>query len=374
MTVKLIETSKGVAPADSAKGIYDVTLITAGQGSSGYYSEDVLEANAGVFKAGMPSFFNHLSEGQEPHERDVTKLAGKLVEDARWVKEESALKARVQFRKEHLEFIDTFKDVIGMSIFASGTASEGEVDGRKTYIVESFEESPYNSVDVVVAAGRGGKINHMVESYIAQEATANDRARQLRDLVSKNDSDNEWSYIEDYDDSVVWYSKNGATYQQSYSTIDDVANELVGEAVKVNAKTVYVPAIENSRTERAEAEDEGFHMDKDVAEAFEGLKETLVALANRIPEPVEPQTSEVDIASVVESAVEAGLSKTARTRVVEAVRAGADSESAIAAEKALRDEYEAEFKARESAGGGEGHVQTEGAKPVSANDLPWLQA
>jgi len=80
-----------------------------------------------------------------------------------------------------------------------------------------------------------------------------------------------------------------------------------------------------------------------VAEAFAAkIAPTLTALTEAVKPTITADVTldedKVDGAAVVEAAVEAGLSKTARTRVVAAVNAGETVEKAIEAEKALRDE------------------------------------
>ena len=95
---------------------------------------------------------------------------------------------------------------------------------------------------------------------------------------------------------------------------------------------------ETSGTKVSESQERKSMTEEDIKAIVAGVVEALT------PEkPVEDE--HVDEAAVVESAVEAGLSKTARTRVIEAVRGGKDHEKAIADEKALRDEYLAEAKA-----------------------------
>lgn len=68
-------------------------------------------------------------------------------------------------------------------------------------------------------------------------------------------------------------------------------------------------------------------------------KELVEALA-----PAEEEKPETDFAAVTEAALEAGLTKRARNKVVEAVKAGADFKEAIAEEKAYHDEIQESLK------------------------------
>lgn len=81
--------------------------------------------------------------------------------------------------------------------------------------------------------------------------------------------------------------------------------------------------------------------------SFDGLAE---ALKPAVVEPVEDNSDEdtVDRAAIVEAAVEAGLSKTARARVLVAVEGGETLEEALASEKTLRDEILAEAKTEDA--------------------------
>lgn len=88
---------------------------------------------------------------------------------------------------------------------------------------------------------------------------------------------------------------------------------------------------------------------EDIKSVAEAVATALEPTLTKITEALKPATpvapdadadaaAEIDRADVVEAAVEAGLSKTARTRVLEAVKNGATPEDAIAAEKDLREE------------------------------------
>lgn len=79
-----------------------------------------------------------------------------------------------------------------------------------------------------------------------------------------------------------------------------------------------------------------------ITPAITELKESLA------PKQDEPKTDEVDLSTVTESALEAGLSKTARARVVQSVKEGVKAEDAIATENKLMEEYKAQFESESS--------------------------
>lgn len=96
---------------------------------------------------------------------------------------------------------------------------------------------------------------------------------------------------------------------------------------------------------------------------IEGITNAITPLIESLkpapaPEPVEDEDkNEVDYAAVTESAIEAGLPKTGRARVIAAVREGATAEDAIASEKAVMEEYSALREA-------EGEVHVAGSAKV----------
>lgn len=323
-----------------SKGIFEATLITAGQGSSGYYTNELLK-NYGptTFSENRPCFANHSSESDWENGRDLTKIMGKLVSNAEYSEDADGvgrLTAKVKVRPEWVDFVEEYRDVIGMSISVSGEASEQEIDGQKRIVVESFDDDdPYRSVDFVVAAGRGGKVERMLESAKRiEEKTANTKRFELESALK--DGISGWSYVEDYDESMIYASTDDGVFAIEYTT-DEHGKIVLGNKNEVRRETVYVPL--NVQENLGSPTEKESNMDleklvKELSEKFDALAESL--------RPAE--TEAVDRASVVESAIEAGLSKSARARVLVAVEGGASPEDAIAAEKTLKEEYEAEFK------------------------------
>lgn len=253
MTVVLTESrtfAEAATPADGT-GRLAVQIINPGWGSSGYYSQDVLEA-AGrdrVFPAGTHMYINHptAQENYERPERDLNTLAGILTEDAHWDGEK--LVAEVAVYSTWRQPIAEMADAIGVSIRASAEVEEGgEAEGRKGRIITRLVEG--TSVDFVTKAGRGGKILQVFESARASatEATANDRREQLNALLKDEyGSENTWPWLRDYDEpsQVLWFEldggDDGGTFQQSYDVTDDVATALTGDRAEVRVKTEYVP-------------------------------------------------------------------------------------------------------------------------------------
>lgn len=171
-TIRLHESNDKMDASSKGEGIYRVRIIDTGWGSSGYYSEKVLaEYGPKTFTKGTGMYLNHSTEQEVANGRDLEKIAAKLITDAEFDESEGALFADIKVGSRYRDIIEEYQEIVGLSIFASGDVSEGEAEGRSGKIVESFNiEDPYKSVDFVVAAGRGGRIEKMIESATADNS------------------------------------------------------------------------------------------------------------------------------------------------------------------------------------------------------------
>lgn len=344
---KFVETTKG-KPTSKGKGIFEVKLISEGWGSSGYYSAEMLkEYGPKVFTKNMVAYANHSTQEELEAGRDITKIVGRYTEDAKGRKDEDgkyALYAPLKVREEWVGFVEEFKESIGASIFVSGEASEGEAEGRSGLLVESLDaDDPYKSVDLVAAAGRGGKVERMLEAYKATEAmTANTKSATIQTAAS--DAYERYSWVEDYTDEIAYINTEDGIYAVPYTLENNLVTLDTGNAIEVRRETQYIPIKVTEKEETMP--------DKDIealSTSVEALRADLAALVEAL-KPVEPKAEEVDYAEVVESAIKEGLSVTARGRVLKAVKAGETPEDAIKAEKALKDEILAEAKASDEGG------------------------
>lgn len=227
-----------------------LTLISPGQGSSGDYTPDVL-ANAATeraFPRGTLGMIDHdtPTEMMERPEGSLRNLAIVLDEDA-YIGEGGALQAEAKVASAWRDLVDDFHEHIGASIFASADISVNE-SGQK--IVERIIPNPFNRTDLVTVAGRGGKIEQVLEAArviesrsIVKETTADDIRMWLSAAVrDAHASDNTWAYLEDHDDSFVYFETSRKTYRQSYS-LTGVNVTLSGEPVEVRRRVEYDPVI-----------------------------------------------------------------------------------------------------------------------------------
>lgn len=235
----------------------EITLITPGWGSSGYYSPAVLEqaAKDRVFPAKTQMHIDHdgeMSRYEQPA-GSLTRFAAGLTEDARWEPNwvdpdkpgelPGRLVAEAKVMPNWREFLHAASEFIGTSVSSSAAFAKGEVDGRKGNIVEALIADPLNRVDYVTVAGRGGKISAVLESAnrIVAETVADDVRQWLRAAVQATHATGDnWAYLEAHNDQYVFFGTDGATYQQAY-TLNGVNVTLTGDPVEVRRRVEYDP-------------------------------------------------------------------------------------------------------------------------------------
>lgn len=266
---------------DGKPGRLLIGIISPGQGSSGYYSPEVLEAAATdkVFPAGTHMHFDHPTESDKSDrpERSVLTVGAVLKEDARWDDNLQQLvgeAAIIDGPYKGLLEDETFQSAIGVSIRASAEVSEGEINGRRTTIIDRLLESNSNSVDFVTHAGRGGSILSVLESALpanvnqralsngVQEATVNDQREALSNVLrDAYNADKTWVWLRDFDESTAWFdiedNDGSATWQQTYTTGDNgLVDALTGERTEVRAITQYVPVNPAGQQETEESKED----------------------------------------------------------------------------------------------------------------------
>lgn len=137
-------------------------------GSSAYYAGDVLERDAAeVIAPGIKMYENHQTfvEESERPEGDVSKLVGKITSHGMYEPdnpEGPGIYADVEFYDSYVDRINEIGGDIGLSINGNGDYVEGEIDGRYGKIITKLVN--IKSVDVVTAAGAGGKLVSILES------------------------------------------------------------------------------------------------------------------------------------------------------------------------------------------------------------------
>ncbi|MGO4297101.1 hypothetical protein [Glutamicibacter sp. MCAF14] len=224
-----------------------LTLISPGQGSSGDYTPEVLAtaATERAFPRGTLGMIDHdtPTEMMERPEGSLRNLAIVLEEDA-YVGEGGALQAEAKVASAWRDLVDDFHEHIGASIFASAEISVNE-SGKK--IVERIIPNPFNRADLVTVAGRGGKIEQVLEAArviesrsIIAEATAGDVRMWLQAAIRGSHDDYAW--VSDHDETYVYYEIGDKYFRQAYE-LTGVNVTLSGEPVEVRRRVEYDPVI-----------------------------------------------------------------------------------------------------------------------------------
>lgn len=244
---KLITEAGTLTPGTTGK--LNIQLITPGWGSSGFYSPKVLEqaAKDKVFPAGTQMHIDHISASEE-YDRpagSLQTLAAVLTEDATWDGERLVAEAKLGSRWR--DIITEFADNIGTSVSVGVDMKAGEAEGRRGQIIEAMYPHQLNRVDFVTVAGRGGKIDKVLEAIAgrAVEATATETAKALSLAVrDAYGGDGLWTWVLDYDETKVWFeqeSEAGAHLYEVGYTMADAAATLTGDAVEVRKVISYAP-------------------------------------------------------------------------------------------------------------------------------------
>ena len=163
--MKIVESySGGVSKKDG--NVFRVRLISAGQGSSGLYTTELLERDLAVaLPKGSKVYFDHMSETEmwEGRARSLQGLVGVFETDP--VLEGDAGFAEVRFYQNSPtyqnvpEFIAEALNDIGVSIeIHSGVIGpEG--------VVEALHYSPHNSLAIVTNPGARGRVEALAENF-----------------------------------------------------------------------------------------------------------------------------------------------------------------------------------------------------------------
>lgn len=169
MTKSTIDVSESVKEqvlgSVTGKNKWRVRLIAAGAGSSGFYTEEVLRRDGPeAWPIGTLSHIDHqtLWERDERPEKSLKSVAG--VVSSTPVYEGDGLYADMEFTEDWAPFVEQLHEHIGVSISAKGVVSDEE-SSEGLPIVERLLPYPTNSVDIVTAAGAGGKFSHILEQF-----------------------------------------------------------------------------------------------------------------------------------------------------------------------------------------------------------------
>ena len=172
MTTKSLLESATLVETTS-EGPWKVRLISEGKGSSGIYSAQLLEKYHAAFD-GVLSFENHPIGWDGPETRNFTQIVGKILGET-WIETDDRGRVGVYGHydpdPENRDRLARYKENLGLSIFIEG---DGHANEDGDFEVDSFNEhDPYASIDVVIAAGRGGRFEESLKNMYANRRTEN---------------------------------------------------------------------------------------------------------------------------------------------------------------------------------------------------------
>lgn len=322
----------------------EITIIEAGWGSSGYYSESVLSTDIPrIFPVNTHMYLNHPteSEDQERPERDVLDLVGYVAETPRMA---GIASVSVAYIFEHwVDVIDELWEHIGLSIRAFGVAEEGDAGGRTGPIIQTLTEGL--SIDYVTLAGAGGKVGPLMESMRERVTPLIESARQkqtpeqvkeaqLSELNENLEKAGEeryggedpytYCYVEDVEIDQNWVvyrvrvSGEDATYQKvNFVRNSDGDVALSGDGVEVDREISWVPTVQNPPVPPVE-ENEESEMTDEEKRRLEDLEESVKKLQTDLDESKEETKKESDRADRAEEALVGREARTVAESVVDA--------------------------------------------------------
>ena len=175
-------------------GIARVRVISPGQGTSAFYKEDQLARDGSAFARrwdeakggwiGGMVYIDHptKAERKERPERSLHNLLGPVVGTPEFDRNGPAgpgLYSEFKVAPHWRDFVEGLAEDIGVSLNANGSAIEETIGGKKTKVVEKFNDGA--SFDLVTQSGRGGRMVPLFEA--ATEAADTMVADWMRNSV-----------------------------------------------------------------------------------------------------------------------------------------------------------------------------------------------
>lgn len=187
MKKRLVEA--GTIAVDPETKTFRVCLLQEGRGSSADYPREFFTPENAIGLAGSLSFPGHPADVTRPELRDPLGAIGQIADEVTIEEHNGRMGFWSEFtpaqsKPEVGAYLSEFSDRLGLSVYV-------EFDGRKDassgrWIAEHIIGSdPYRSVDLVVAAGAGGKFERAAESlrrFVEASATAEGKEESLMEI------------------------------------------------------------------------------------------------------------------------------------------------------------------------------------------------
>lgn len=262
------------ASYDAASNSMRVTIIRPGfnKSKSRFYPQEVLKRDHKIFE-GSRMFLNHATDKQakERPEGDLRDWVASLSEvraegDGRLTGKATFADPSFQERIGHLNKVGLLPQM-GVSIRASGDATQKKVDGVNTTYVEALHKA--RSVDFVTFAGAGGQIEAMeAEEFEAAESEQENQnnmdqlAQALEQLATAKAK-------------IVAVEAENVTLKTQVTALETKFNESAKVAAKASTAVKVAEAIKDSKLPKSAKEKLAKQFSE--AEKFEGVKEAIEA-------------------------------------------------------------------------------------------------
>lgn len=230
-TKKFVETRGKLLEGPNDNGEIPILIISPGQGSSGYYTPEVLKEAAGLYKAGTHMNINH----DDPAYRSILDIAAVLSTDAKYEENGTdgpGIYANCRVFEKHRGHLKDVWPYIGISHQVYGESEMGDVNGIETEIITKITE--VESVDFVTHAGRGGKILAMVESQLKKQKesdmTDNKRKEDDADTIAALQAE-----VDKLTAEIAQKDEIIATLEAEIAALNaqDTAEEVVGKESRI---------------------------------------------------------------------------------------------------------------------------------------------
>lgn len=293
---KFVESSVG-GIAKSARNIFKTRLISEGQGSSGFYSAEVLKRDIPkALPKGTKVYFDHMSadEMETGRARSMSQLVGVFESVPYFDEQEQASFADIRIYensptyKNVPEFIAEALNDVGVSI----EVHAGKKDDSG--FVEELSFSPHNSLAIVTAGGARGKIDSLIESF---RTTENENTDEVRNNMEKAEM---LEALKESNESLV------ATFVEAVTKVLKPAEEKADK-----------PSLEV------------------ISEA--------IATAELTPEGRKAVYAAVEAGVAVESAVQ--VEKDREAKIFEALKTKAESEGGFLVQESAKTDFNAQYEA-----------------------------
>lgn len=236
--------SENAGPLRLTEGRWAATLITAGEGSSGAYSEEMLAEYAPkAFPKGTKLWFGHPKEGEGPGDRDPRDQWGVLDEDAIFQPGDGAV-GKIRVLSHWKDVVESLGDQASLSIYALG---ESDDDGNVTALIAHET----NSVDMVGYPGRQGSgLKKKIEAA---------RAASHKPAAEASAEEKKENHMDEKDVQAI-AAATAAAITESLKDVISFVNESAAKTAGEAQTKVDAEALDTARAEGAKAAAESFKL------------------------------------------------------------------------------------------------------------------